>query len=136
MFRTNNITLNNTATAQALSNPGAILNNPKSNIIFLNNTTQISIGNNMNVDFLHSTNMTVGATTGQFAVVVWDVTAGAGAFTLTPTPAANTTTEYILSGSFAAIGGHNYEFKIQLTGTGNISFSSGYLIFSSAVLML
>jgi hypothetical protein len=48
-------------------------------------------------------------------------------YSIAPTPAINTTTEYLLRGRFTSIAYHNYEFRVQITATGNIQFGAGYL---------
>jgi hypothetical protein len=126
-LNTNAITLTTTATALTLTNTGTIFNNPKSNIITLNNSTQVNITAAATVNFMYSTVMTVGATTGTMGLVVYDVTAANPAFSIAPTPAINTTIEYLLGGSFTSIANHTYEFRVQITATGNIQFGAGYL---------
>jgi hypothetical protein len=127
LLTTNAITLTTTATALTLTNSGTIFNNPKSNIITLNNTTQVYITAAATVSFMYSAVMTVGATTGTMGLVVYDVTAANPAYTIAPTPAINTTTEYLLRGSFTSVANHTYEFRVQITATGNIQFGAGYL---------
>jgi hypothetical protein len=127
LLTTNAVTLTTTATAFTLTNSGIIFNNPKSNIITLNNSTQVIITAAATVSFMYSAVMTVDATTGTMGPVVYDVTAAYPAFSIAPTPAINTTTEYLLRGSFTSIANHTYEFRVQITATGNIQFGAGYL---------
>jgi hypothetical protein len=127
LLTTNAITLTTTATALTLTNSGTIFNNPKSNIITLNNTTQVYITAAATVSFMYSALMSVGAITGTMGLVVYDVTAANPAFSIAPTAAINTTTEYLLRGSFTSVANHTYEFRVQITATGNIQFGAGYL---------
>jgi hypothetical protein len=61
-------------------------------------------------------------------IVVYDVTAANPAYSIAPTPAINTTTEYLLRGSFTSIAYHTYEFRVKITATGYLSY--GYLFLS------
>jgi hypothetical protein len=127
LLNTNAITLTTTATALTLTRSGTIFN-PKSNIITLNNSTQVNLTSPATVNFMCATNMIVGAATGTMGLVVYDVTAANPAYSIAPTAASNTTTEYLLRCSFTSIGNHNYEFRVQITATGNIQCSSaGYM---------
>jgi hypothetical protein len=127
LLTTNAKTLTTTATALMLTNSGTIFNNPKSNIITLNNTTQVYITAAATVSFMYSAVMTVGATTGTMGLVMYDVTASNPVFSIAPTQTINTTTEYLLRGTFTSVANHTYEFRVQITATGNIQFGAGYL---------
>jgi hypothetical protein len=127
LLTTNAVTLTTTATALALTNSGTIFNNPKSNIITLSNTTQVYITAAATVSFMYSAVMNVGANTGTMGLVVYDVTAANPAFSIAPTAAINSTNEYLLRGNFTSVANHTYEFRVQITATGNIQFGAGYL---------
>ena len=58
--------------------------------------------------FNYSTAITVGATTGQYTIAVYDVTGSSGAlvYSVSPTPLVNTSSNYILTAVFNATVNH------------------------------
>jgi hypothetical protein len=124
LMNTRSITLSTTATALSLTTIGSIFNNHKSNIIQLA-VNQLNITANAQCTFNYSTAITVGATTGAYTITLYDVTAAASVYTVSPAPAANSTTNYIITPTFYSTANHVYELRVSCATGANISFTGG-----------
>jgi F5/8 type C domain len=123
------ITLTTTAVALPLSTVGTIFNNPKSNQLYVFSGTQFTTTNTGVHKFALATSITSGATTGLFAVAMYDVTAGASVYTLAPTSSAsmNNVQWYVYS-TPTLTNGNTYEIRVQVTVPATaVTLNGGYV---------
>jgi hypothetical protein len=123
------VLLSTTATTTTTSTVSSIFGNPKSTQITLANSTQFTVNTTGNYKFSMATNISSGAATGIFAVVVYDVTAGAGVYTASPTNNANMTNiPWYICSIVSLTAGHNYEVRTQQVSAGiAVRFNGGYI---------